>query len=114
MVVQKQKVERSSREFSCLAVGDPVTDIVAKVSENSIEGLVGNDVGGCALIDGTELAQLRSTLALEATETIEVPGGSAANVVACIASLSPAANCQCAPIPAASACAACATLLLCV
>ena len=82
------------REFSCLSVGDPVTDIVAKVDQSTLQSL-GVDVGGCTLLETEqELAQLRTTIASEASDTLEAPGGSAANVSACIASLIPEASCQ--------------------
>lgn len=99
MTVQSPDLAKASlrcnvREFSCLSVGDPVTDIVAKVSHKTVEAC-GGAVGGCTLLEMQELAQLRTVIASEASETLEAPGGSAANVAACIAALSPEATCQC-------------------
>lgn len=97
MTVQALDADRQQlRGFSCLSVGDPVTDVVAKVTQSTLQRL-GVDAGGCTLLETEqELAQLRTTIASEASETLEAPGGSAANVSACIAALIPEASCQCA------------------
>lgn len=93
-VQQETAIRRRTRDFSCLSVGDPVTDIIANVKQTTLENL-GVDVGGCTLLESEEqLAELRYTITSEASETLEVPGGSAANVAACIAALSPEATCH--------------------
>lgn len=75
-----------------VALGDPVTDVIVEVSHDDLCSIT-QEPGGCCTIDADELASLVSELTAARLDSVNVPGGSAANVVSCMAELSKDLQC---------------------
>ncbi|KAL4449369.1 hypothetical protein ABPG77_007013 [Micractinium sp. CCAP 211/92] len=71
-------------------LGDPVLDIVARVGHELLEQL-GAEPGGCLPVTAEEMAVLLALPEVQA-DMKRVPGGSAANVMKCLASLAGAGS----------------------
>jgi hypothetical protein len=70
-----------------VGLGDPVTDLIVELTHEELSGLAG-EAGGCVTIDGATLERLLSKLKAMGKATTTLPGGSAANVMRCMAQLS--------------------------
>jgi hypothetical protein len=84
-----------------VGLGDPVTDIVVRVTHRELAGLA-DEAGGSEVIGHLECKQLRAKLAAMGRSQSRKQGGSAANVIRCVSQLSSGLACRCAACPLAS------------
>lgn len=85
---------------SCLGIGDPCIDVIADASDHILDRFC-NEHGGSTLVDSDQQEELlkmlkepRSAEACIRHALVEVMGGSAANVMVCVAMLEPGISCQ--------------------
>lgn len=76
------------------AVGDPVTDILVRVTHEQL-ALLCSEPGGSKVIDHAAAARLRWELGQLGQQQTSRCGGSAANVVRCVSQLLSTATCRC-------------------
>lgn len=85
---------------SCLAIGDPCIDVIADASDNVL-GKFCEKTGGSTLVDSEQQELILQILKKNGEddadgthELAQVAGGSAANVLVCVARLAPGLRCQ--------------------
>lgn len=79
-----------------IGLGDPVTDMVVNVSADELSAFEG-EPGGCSTIDSASLASMLQALDAMGKSAQRLPGGSAANVMRCLANLAEDTRVLCEP-----------------
>ena len=86
---QRQTLQPKSAAVT-VGLGDPVTDVIVRVSEDELTSLIKErTAGGCDMVNHTECSSLLAKLSQLDRSMATRPGGSAANVMRCAARLAP-------------------------
>lgn len=86
-----------------IGIGDPVTDMVVNVSADELSACSAGEPGGCSTIDAASLARMLQSLEDMGKSAQRLPGGSAANVMRCLANLAEDTRVLCDPFQLISA-----------
>jgi hypothetical protein len=96
----------ATKRRTAFGIGDPVTDMVVNVSNEELL-MFAQEPGGCDTMDSDTLSCILDTLTKLGKAVQRVPGGSAANVMRCLAMLSADTRVSCALGLMRCACKAC-------
>lgn len=86
----------SSAQLNAVCCGDPVTDVLVQVTSTELSILT-SPPGGCKIISGAQLARLLSALEQMGKPIQMLPGGSAGNVMRCMARVATCGRFTCEP-----------------